>query len=321
MEILNCLSHHDNQADIYLIRQRLARYPMRLRCKYFYDAQGSRLFEEICRLPEYYLTRTEAAILAREAQVIMAFFTEENGDLVELGSGSNHKIKLLLNEAGESISNRIRYVPVDISASALLESTRELLYLYPDLPILGLIADFTRHLEVLPPGRKLITFLGSTIGNFSDQERSTFLKHIAAIMNPADRLLLGLDMIKPIAIIEAAYNDSRGVTAAFNKNILRHLNDAWEGDFNPDDFEHLAWFNPSKERVEMYLQATHPVSSRLAALDLSVVCREGEVILTETCQKFSPQRARQDFLEAGLVVDSWFSDDRNWFSLVSLKKR
>ncbi len=320
LEILNCLADDGKHKDISLIRQGLARSPKRLPCKYFYDALGSRLFEEICGLPEYYLTRTEMAVLARQAPAIMAFFAEENGDLVELGSGSNLKIKLLLDGAGNSSARRIRYVPVDISASALLDSAQELLYLYPDLPILGIIADFTRHLEVLPPGRKLITFLGSTIGNFSDQERVAFLKNIAASMSPADRFLLGLDMVKPVDIIEAAYNDSRGVTAAFNKNILSHLNNAWDGDYNPDDFDHLAWFNPSRERVEMYLQATRPVSARLAALDLPVVCHPGEVILTETCQKFSLQKARRDFQEAGLAVDSWFSDSRNWFSLVILKK-
>jgi L-histidine N-alpha-methyltransferase len=140
-------------------------------------------------------------------------------------------------------------------------------------------------------------------------------------MSPADRFLLGLDMAKPVHIIEAAYNDSRGVTADFNKNILRHLNTAWDGDFNPDDFDHLAVFNPTRERVEMYLQVTRPVAARLAALDLSVVCRPGEVILTETCQKFTPQMARQDFRKAGLIVDNWFSDSRNWFSLAILKKQ
>jgi L-histidine N-alpha-methyltransferase len=321
LEIINCLADEGRYADAGEIRQGLSQSPKRLPCKYFYDDLGSRLFEEICRLPEYYLTSTEMAILARQAPAIMAFFAGGGGDLVELGSGSNHKIKLLLAGAGNSSVPRMRYVPVDISASALLDSAQELLYLHPDLPILGIIADFTRHLEVLPPGRKLITFLGSTIGNFSDQERSAFLKHLAASMNSSDRFLLGLDMVKPVAIIEAAYNDSRGVTAAFNKNILSHLNNAWDGDFNPDDFDHLAVFNPTRERVEMYLQATRPVSSRLAALDLPVFCRPGEVILTETCQKFSPQKARQNFLEVGLVVESWFSDPRDWFSLVILKKR
>ena len=195
-----------------------------------------------------------------------------------------------------------------------------MLYLYGDLPILGIIGDFTRHLEILPPGRKLITFLGSTIGNFSDQERIVFLKNIAGTMNPSDRFLLGLDMVKPVDVIEAAYNDSRGVTAAFNKNILRHLNKAWEGDFDPADFRHVARFNRVQERVEMYLQATRPVSARLAALDLPVLCRSGEAILTETCQKFTPPKAQQDFEAAGLAVDQWFTDARNWFSLVLLKK-
>ncbi len=321
LEILNCLHDDGRQADITLIRQGLAQSPKHLPCKYFYDAHGSRLFEEICRLPEYYLTRTELAILAREAPNIMAFFAWGNGDLVELGSGSNHKIKLLLDGAGASISGRIRYVPVDISASALLESTQELLYLYDDLQILGLIADFTRHLEVLPPSRKLITFLGSTIGNFTDGGRITFLRNIAAIMNPADRFLLGLDMVKPAAIIEAAYNDSQGITAEFNKNILCHINNSWVGDFNPAHFEHVAVFDQVRERVEMSLRASRPTSARLTALNLSVVCQPGEAILTETCQKFSRERARQDFQAAGLVADRWFTDPQHWFSLVMLRKQ
>ena len=321
LEILNCLADDGRDADAAEIRQGLSESPKRLPCKYFYDAIGSRLFEEICLLPEYYLTRTEVALLAREAPAIMAFFAEADGDLVELGSGSNQKIKLLLDEAGGSFSGRVRYVPVDISSSALLGSARELLYLYDDLPILGIIADFTRHLEVLPPGRKLITFLGSTIGNFSDRERIAFLKNIAASMTSEDKFLLGLDMVKPVAVIEAAYNDSRGVTAAFNKNILSHLNHAWDGDFNPDDFDHVARFNRYQERVEMYLRASRPVSARLAALDLRITCRPGEAILTETCQKFTHQKARQDFRTAGLAVDQWFTDASNWFSLVLLKKR
>ncbi len=320
LKILNCLTDDGRQADADEIRQGLTGSPKRFPCKYFYDALGSRLFEEICSLPEYYLTRTEITLLARYASAIMAFFAKAEGDLVELGSGSNQKIKLLLNGSG-ALSNRLRYVPVDISPSALLESTQELLYLYGDLSILAIVGDFTRHLDILPPGRKLITFLGSTIGNFSDQERIFFLKNIAGTMNPSDRFLLGLDMVKPVDVIESAYNDSRGVTAAFNKNILRHINKAWEGDFDPADFRHVARFNRVQERVEMYLQATRPVSARLAALDLPVLCRSGEVILTETCQKFTPLKAQQDFEAAGLAVDQWFSDDRNWFSLVLLKKR
>jgi L-histidine N-alpha-methyltransferase len=319
LKILNCLIDNDRQADADAIRRGLTGTPKRLPCKYFYDVLGSRLFEEICLLPEYYLTRTEIALLAREAPAIMAFFANAAGDLVELGSGSNQKIKLLLQGTG-AFSNHLRYVPVDISPSALLESARELLYLYEDLPILGIIGDFTRHLEILPPGRKLITFLGSTIGNFSDQERLVFLKNIAGAMNPADRFLLGLDLVKPVEVIEAAYNDSRGVTAAFNQNILSHINQAWDGDFNPADFRHVARFDPAKERMEMYLQATRPVQAHLTALDLPVVCRSGEAILTETCQKFTPVKARHDFQAAGLAVDQWFSDDQNWFSLVLLKK-
>ena len=320
LEILNCLADDGRDGDAAEIRRGLSESPRRLPCKYFYDALGSRLFEEICLLPEYISPVPKSPFFAREAPAIMAFFAEDDGDFVELGSGSNQKIKLLLDEAGNSFLGQVRYLPVDISASALLESARELVYLYDDLPILGIIADFTRHLEVLPPGRKLITFLGSTIGNFSDQERIAFLQNIASRMNSQDRFLLGLDMVKPVALIEAAYNDSRGVTAAFNKNILSHLNQAWDGDFNLDDFAHVARFNQFQGEGGDVSAGHSPGLGPAGGSRSVLVCQPGEVILTETCQKFTPAKVGRDLRTAGLMVDQWFTDSRNWFSLVLLKK-
>jgi L-histidine Nalpha-methyltransferase len=320
LEILNCLeedSSEDTGRDIVAgLRQPQKRLPS----KYFYDDHGSWLFEQICGLPEYYLTRTELGILEHMAPEIMAFFAQAPGDLVELGSGSNRKIKILLDAARGSGLTRLRYVPVDISESALKEACAELLELFPDLHILGLIADFTRHLEVLPRRRKLLTFLGSTIGNFSREERLGFLKKVAASMNPEDRLLLGLDMLKPADIIEAAYNDDQGVTAEFNKNLLRNLNRSFNANFKVADFEHQAVFVEEKERVEMHLRATRPTSARIADLDLQVACRPGETIHTEICQKFSRERANRDFQQAGLAATRWFTDPQGWFSLVMLKK-
>lgn len=320
LEILNCLSEDTGQESGQDIVAGLRQPQKRLPSKYFYDAHGSWLFEQICGLPEYYLTRIELGILEEAAVDIMAFFTEDAGDLVELGSGSPRKIRILLDAADGFGLSRMRYVPVDISEGALQDACAELLDLFPDLHILGIIADFTRHLEVLPRRRKLLTFLGSTLGNFSRKERLGFLQKLAALMNPEDRLVLGLDMVKPVEIIEAAYNDSRGVTSEFNKNMLRHLNRTFNGDFKLADFEHRAVFVAEKQRVEMHLQAIRQTAARLADLDLSVAFRPGETIRTEICQKFSRADADRDFYQAGFEATRWFTDPEGWFSLVILKK-
>ena len=320
LQILNCFFEDDRQETGREIIEGMTQPQKRLPSKYFYDAYGSWLFERICDLPEYYLTRTELAILAANAPDIMAFFYEGFGDLVELGSGSSRKIKILL-DAGDGFGlYPVRYVPVDISESALYEASRELLYTYHDLDIFGVIANFTRRLDFLPPGRKLITFLGSTIGNFSSLERIAFLRAVAQVMKPEDRFLLGLDMIKSPDLLEAAYNDSQGVTAEFNKNILRNLNRSLNADFNIADFEHQAVFVKEKEQVEMHLRATRETSARIAYLDLTVLCRNGETIHTEICKKFSRAQAHRDFQRAGLAALKWFTDPQGWFSLVMLKK-
>ena len=320
LQILNYLLEDDRGEKGKEIIAGMTQPQKRLPSKYFYDAYGSWLFEKICDLPEYYLTRTELAILREKSSEIMGFFNGDGGDLVELGSGSNRKIKILLDAVAGDGLRRLRYVPVDISDSALQDASRELLYAYEDLDILGIIADFTRHLEVMPPGRKLITFLGSTIGNFSGTERITFLRGVAAAMKPGDRFLLGLDMLKSPKLLEAAYNDSQGVTAAFNRNILRNLNRSLNADFHLEDFEHRAVFVEEKERVEMHLKATRATAARIADLDLSVSLRQGETIHTEICKKFSRDRAQEDFQKAGLLAIEWFTDPQGWFSLVLLKK-
>jgi len=321
LEILNCLTEDTGQANGQDIVQGLSQPQKRLPSKYFYDAHGSWLFEQICSLPEYYLTRTELGILEQAAPEIMAFFAEEaGGDLVELGSGSHRKIKMLLDAADGFGLERMRYVPVDISESALQEASAELLDLFPDLHLLGIIADFTRHLEVLPPRRKLLTFLGSTLGNFSSSERLRFLKEVAGVMKPEDRLVLGLDMLKPAEIIEAAYNDSQGVTSEFNKNMLRHINRSFNADFKIADFEHRAVFVAEKQRVEMHLRARRQTAAWIADLDVSISCRPGETIRTEICQKFSRAEADRDFHQVGLMATRWFTDPKGWFSLVMLKK-
>jgi len=320
LEILNCLTEDPGQENGRDIVAGLTQPQKSLPSKYFYDAYGSWLFEQICALPEYYLTRTELGILEHAAPEIMAFFAEDHGDLVELGSGSNRKIRMLLDAADGFTLNRLRYVPVDISESALKEASGELLDIFPDLHIFGVIADFTRHLEVLPRRRKLLTFLGSTLGNFSRAERLRFLRNVGAIMNPEDRLVLGLDMLKSVEVIAAAYNDRQGVTSRFNKNMLRHLNRSFNGDFKMADFEHVTVFVEEKQRVEMHLRAKRQTAAQLIDLDLCISCRPGETIRTEICQKFSRADANQDFGKAGLAAVRWFTDPQGWFSLVMLKK-
>ena len=287
--------------------------------KYFYDARGSQLFDQICMTPEYYPTKTELAILDQSAAEIMQFFFEEGGDLIELGSGSNQKIRKLLDGTPRPGRGWIRYVPVDISRSCLLESARELLDDYENLTVLGVLADFTQHLSVLPRGRKLLTFFGSTIGNLTEPEAVNFLRSVRAIMNRDDRFLLGMDMLKPIEIIEAAYNDRQGVTCDFNRNILAHIDRELGADFDTEDFEHLAFFNTGTECVEMHLKARRNITARIEDLGLSVEIKKGETIHTEISTKFSRKRAQRLFQGAGLSVSRWVTDPKGWFSLIELE--
>jgi len=289
-----------------------------LPCKYFYDSRGSRIFEKICRLPEYYPTRTEMEILRKEAPQIMSEM--EDCDLIELGSGANWKVRLLL-DAAPSLSG-IRYVPVDVSASALQDAAEELAEIYPELAILGIVADFTKQLDRLPRGRRrLFLFLGSTLGNFPDRECRSFLRSLSAAVGPDDRLLLGLDMVKERRTLEAAYNDADGITADFNKNLLHVLNRELKADFDPDDFEHVAFFNEEEDRVEMHLEACRNMEVKLCELDLEVRMEKGERIRTEICRKFRRKQAERMFQEAGLSCRNWYSDEEGWFSLALLERR
>jgi len=300
------------------VQQGLTASPKSLPCKYFYDARGSEIFEQICRLPEYYPTRMEMGILRRIAPQIMAGM--DNLDLIELGSGANWKIRLLL-DAVPSLSG-IRYIPVDVSASALQNAADELAEIYPELSILGIVADFTQQLDTLPHGRpRLFLFLGSTLGNFPDKECLHFLQNLSATMDPADRLLLGLDMIKQRKTLETAYNDAAGVTAAFNRNILHVLNRELKADFVPHDFKHVAFFNKERERVEMHLEARREMRVKFRDLHLQVRMERGERIRTEICRKFRRERAERMFKEAGLSCRRWDCDERGWFSLVLLENR
>ncbi len=287
--------------------------------KYFYDAYGSRLFEEICGLPEYYQTRTELSILGSSAADIVGDLGE--ADIIELGSGSNMKIRTLLDAFCKTCRAGIRYLPVDVSESALVESSVELLDFYPDLRILGIVADFTKHLEKIPQGRRrLFVFFGSTIGNFPRDERIALLKNVAAMMGPGDRFLLGIDMIKPSGVLERAYNDGRGVTAEFNRNILNVLNRELDADFNLSHFDHVAFYDAGKEQVEMHLRANRRVLAGIEGLGIQVPVEKGETIHTEICGKFSRESAGALAKETGLGINRWFTDPRGWFSLIELTR-
>jgi len=318
LEIRNFLDVDHREEMKRLVAQGLTAQRKWLHCKYLYDQRGSELFERICRTPEYYPTRSELAILDRHAADIMDFFNLRGGDLVEIGSGGNQKIRRLLDGLSPQARARLRYVPFDISESALVEAARELLDIYPELGVLGLVADYTRHLAAIPATRKLVLFFGSSLGNFDQAASLEFLRGVAATLNRQDRFLLGLDMLKPVEIIEAAYNDAQGVTQRFIKNLLAHVNRELDADFPLEAFDYHSFFNPGRERMEMRLRARRPLACRVGDLDLRVRLAQGETIQVEIAQKYSPERARELFRRAGLAPTRWFSDPRGWFSLVEL---
>jgi L-histidine N-alpha-methyltransferase len=254
--------------------------------KYFYDEQGSRLFEEICSVPEYYPTRTEMSIVRDAAPSIMLNFPE--GDIVEFGSGAYHKIRMLLDAADHTCMSSYRYVPVDVSEPALTRASEELIKIHPQLRVFGIITDFTRHLEVIPNEHpRLLVFFGSTIGNFHEEKCGSFLRSVAYSMKPEDLFLVGIDMLKPKGMLEAAYNDSAGITSKFNKNVLNVLNRELKACFNETDFDHLAFFNDKMKRMEMHLRANRDISVFIGELGLTVELERGETIHTEVCRKFS----------------------------------
>jgi L-histidine N-alpha-methyltransferase len=285
--------------------------------RYFYDATGSRLFEKICTLPEYYPTRTELGILHRTGPVIMNH--GRYADLVELGSGANWKIRTLIDAAAGQGTPQMRYIPIDVSESALLTASEELIRKYPRLSVLGIVADFTSGLHLLPgKGRRMILLFGSTIGNFDEDACHALLSNIAVSLKDGDRFLLGLDMVKEKAVLEAAYNDAQGITARFNKNILAVVNRELDADFNPGLFEHLAFFNELRDRIEMHLVATRSMTVEIRGLDLVVEFERGETIHTEISRKFRRDRCGDMFADAGLTIDRWHSDPKGWFSMAEL---
>jgi L-histidine N-alpha-methyltransferase len=284
--------------------------------KHLYDARGAELFDQICELPEYYPTRTERAILHDCADLIVR--RTGMSELVELGSGTAAKTRVLLS-AMEQAGTLWRYVPFDVAEQVVRDCAAELADEYPGLAIHGIVGDFDRHLGEIPPpehGRpRVVAFLGGTIGNFPPGARRRFLRSLARLLSPGDYLLLGTDLVKDIDVLEAAYDDARGVTAEFNRNVLHVLNRELNADFPTELFEHVAFFDPEREWIEMRLRARRACRVRVRALDLDVEFARGEELRTEISAKFTRERVRADFAACGLDLAEWFTDDDGLFAL------
>jgi L-histidine N-alpha-methyltransferase len=297
------------------VRLGLTAKPKELAPKYFYDERGSQLFERITELPEYYPTRAERAILAeRSAEIVAAAGGPET--LVELGSGSAAKTRHLL-DAMRDAGCLDTYVPVDISAEITRETAESLIQEYPDLAVRGLVCDFEHDLERIP-GRgsdRLIAFLGGTIGNLYPDARRAFLSRIAAMLGPEDRLLLGTDLVKASARLEAAYDDAAGVTAEFNKNVLVVLNRELGADFDPTAFEHVARYDAAEARMDIRLRSRCDQAVRVDGLDLTVRFAAGEEMRTEISAKFTRESLERIYAEAGLRLGGWFTDPAGDYAL------
>ncbi|MFD8691364.1 L-histidine N(alpha)-methyltransferase [Streptomyces sp. NPDC059651] len=288
----------------------LTGHPKTLPPKWFYDARGSELFEEITRLPEYYPTRAEREILIDRAAEIAAASGART--LVELGSGSSEKTRHLLDALPELHS----YVPVDVSESALRGAAEALLEERPGLSVHALIADFTAELSLpATPGPRLVAFLGGTIGNLLPDERATFLSSVRSLLSPGDTLLLGTDLVKDEEVLVAAYDDAAGVTAAFNRNVLSVVDRELGADFAPDDFEHVARWNPQQEWIEMRLRARRELTVKIPELNLLVSFEAGEEVRTEVSAKFRRDGVRKELDAAGMRLSQWWTDAAGRFAL------
>lgn len=289
--------------------------------KHFYDARGSELFERICEQPEYYPTRTEREILCAHAADVIELTGA--GELVELGSGSAEKARILLEAMSEAGTLR-RYVPLDVSEQVVEEAARALVQEYPRLQVHGVIGDFERHLDRIPARLaarpRLVALLGGTIGNFPPGTRRRLLRQISSLLGAEDRLLLGTDLVKDPDVIEAAYNDAQGITAEFNRNVLAVINERLDADFPLECFEHVAFFDRRHEWVEMRLRARRPCSVLIAALGLRVEFAAGEELRTEISAKFTRPRIDQDFAAAGLQRERFYTDGARRFGLTLARR-
>jgi L-histidine N-alpha-methyltransferase len=295
------------------VREGLLQTPKSLPPKWFYDSVGSDLFDQITRLPEYYPTRTEAKILRETSAEIAAASGADT--LVELGSGTSEKTRMLLDALRDNGSLR-RFIPFDVDASVLEAAGAAIEKEYPDIEIDAVCGDFEEHLGKIPRGgRRLVVFLGSTIGNLTPAPRADFLAALAQTLQPGDTLLLGTDLVKDTDRLVAAYDDSAGVTAQFNRNVLAVVNRELDADFDLEAFEHVAKWNTDEERIEMWLRANQAQRVAVKALDLTIDFADGEEMLTEVSCKFRPERVAAELADAGLRRTHWWTDDAGDFGL------
>jgi L-histidine N-alpha-methyltransferase len=291
----------------------LTETPKSLPPKWFYDAAGSDLFDQITRLPEYYPTRAEAAILRDRSASIAAASGADT--LVELGSGTSEKTRMLLDAMRNSGSLR-RFIPFDVDAGILNAAGSAIQREYPGIEIDAVCGDFEEHLGKIPRvGRRMVAFLGSTIGNLTTGPRADFLSALSDTLQPGDSLLLGTDLVKDVGRLVRAYDDSAGVTAKFNRNVLAVVNRELDADFDLDEFEHVARWNAEEERIEMWLRASTAQRVHIAALDLAVDFVAGEEMLTEVSCKFRPDGVEAELAAAGLRRTHWWTDPAGDFGL------
>ncbi len=296
----------------------LSTRPRSIPPKYFYDAAGSRLFDAICELPEYYLTRSERGLLEQYADRIVGRAGATS--LVELGSGMARKTGPLARALCSRFPSPV-YVPFDIAPEAIDAAARALLGAYPTLRVSGVVGDFARDFGRLAAhtsrleGPRLFAFLGSTIGNFDDRAAPALLRSIAQMMTDRDRFLLGVDLVKDVRVLHAAYNDAQGVTAAFNKNVLRVLARELDGDVDDRSFEHLAFYDEALQRIEMHLVSMRPQTMTLRAADVRIELATGERILTEISRKFTQSTADRMLSRGDMRMVEWIPDDGGMFAL------
>ena len=301
------------------LRESLGRPIPEIPPRYFYDDVGSELFERITGLSVYYQTRTEISILERCAQAIIDKIQPHH--IVELGSGAGRKIRLLFDAWGEH-----RYggqcTMLDINELFLRESIERLDKVYPGCHYRGVVGDFIEDLEeVGPAGQRLVVFFAGTIGNLYPDQRRLFLSRMAATMDTSDAFLVGVDLVKESARLEAAYDDPEGITADFNRNILAVVNRRFDSNFVPGDFTHRAFYDVENSRIEMRLVARQPVVAYIGALNMDVCLAQGEEIRTEISCKFTRQSLATAAAEANLVIDGWYSDPEDLFALALLRKK
>jgi L-histidine N-alpha-methyltransferase len=292
------------------VRAGLGRVPVEIPPKWFYDEKGSQLFDEITELPEYYPTRTETAILVEHASDL-----PHVGTLVELGAGYSRKTRLLLESVRPGL-----FVPLDVSEEPIRDAAVRITRDFPDMDVLGIVADFEDELAPLPgaDGDRLVAFLGSTIGNLTPGPRAAFLRRVHRATAPGDLFLLGADLVKDVDRLVKAYDDSAGVTAAFNKNVLHVLARELDADLDPDDFDHVAVYDSAQDRIEMRLRARRDLVVHLLGLEWRISA--GEEILTETSAKFRVEGLRAELADAGFLVETTWTDPAEDFSLTLARR-